>query len=177
MPEIILPDAKPAFEWVNGRFLQKVSPQRKHALAQTRFAVALDAWSAALDNGMVGTEWRFALQPPGEERRTLVPDIAFLSYERMPSEEQEMTDVPCIAPDAVVEILSPDDRREDVKEKSRVYLAAGTRVIFIVDPDQRTVIARDASGSRIARDSEMLEHSALPGFCMPVRTLFQLRRK
>ena len=42
MREISLPDnVKPALEWVNGRVLQKVTPERKHGLAQGRFWAAL----------------------------------------------------------------------------------------------------------------------------------------
>jgi len=67
---------------------------------------------------MVGTEWRFQVQPAGEISRTLVPDIAFLSYDRMPVEELETTDIPRMAPDVVVEIRSPDDREEGYRGKS-----------------------------------------------------------
>src|SRR6516164_5422909 len=129
MREIILPEAKPAFEWVNGRALQKVSPKRRHSLAQTVFAAALLGWARAHRTGMAGTEWRFRVMPEGEERRPLVPDVAFLSYKRMPYEEQERTEEPGIAPDAVVEVRSPGDRWADMTEKVRVYLKAGASVI------------------------------------------------
>jgi Putative restriction endonuclease len=65
----VLPEAKPAFEWVNGRALQKVSPKRKHGLAQGRFFAALDRWAETNRMGSVATEWRFHIQPPGEVRR------------------------------------------------------------------------------------------------------------
>lgn len=172
MREIILPEAKPALEWVNGRVLQKVSPKRKHALAQTRFAVALFGWARELGLGMVGTEWRFQVKPPGEERRPLVPDVAFLSYRRLPYEEQQVTDVPRIAPDVVVEVLLPDDRHADVTEKVRVYLKAGTLVVFLVDPEQRTVRACEREGERSFDEGDVLVHATLPGFQLPTRELF-----
>jgi len=102
--DIVLPDAKPAFEWVNGRALQKVSPQRKHAIAQARFCGALDAWAREHGSGEVGTEWEFRIEPPGEARRPLVPDVAYLSYDRVPFEDEEAADIPRVAPDAVVEV-------------------------------------------------------------------------
>src|SRR5579864_6084136 len=61
MRDIVLPEAKPALEWVNGRVLQKESPQRKHAVAQGRFWGALDAWARERGSGMVGTEWEFRI--------------------------------------------------------------------------------------------------------------------
>ena len=176
MHEIFLPDAKPALEWVNNRILQKVIPRRNHALAQARFVGALDAWASKCGSGMAGTEWHFQVRPPGEISRTLVPDVAFLSYDRMPFEEQEATEIPRIAPDAVVEVRSPDDRQTDIDEKIRVYLAAGTNVIFLVDPDEKTVTIVDARGTLIVREDDILEHPVLPGFSLSVRTLFDAPR-
>src|ERR1700687_4529661 len=115
MREIVLPTAKPALEWVNGRVLQKVSPQRRHALAQCRFVAALDSWAQARGSGMVGTEWECRIAPPGEIRRPLVPDVAYMSYERIPFESPGEADIPHLAFDAVVEVLSPDDRAADVE--------------------------------------------------------------
>ncbi len=172
--EITLPEAKPALEWVNGRVLQKMSPKRRHAVAQGRFYAALDAWAQKGRLGIVGTEWRFRVQPPGEERRPLVPDVAFLSYARLPYEIQIVTDEPKVAPDAVVEVLSPGDRRADVEEKVRVYLAAGTSVIFIVDTAKRIVRIRDIDGERLITEGGVIEHDALPGFSLRARRLFSV---
>jgi Uma2 family endonuclease len=174
MLEIKVPEAKPAFEWVNGRALQKVSPKRKHALAQTEFALALGVWVRERGSGMVGTEWRFEVQPPDELRRPLVPDVAYLSYARLSYGEQLKTDVPRLAPDAVVEILSPDDRRPDVDEKVRVYLAAGTSVLFLVDPKSRSVEVYDRNGQTHVSEDAVLVHEALPGFRLAVHQLFSL---
>jgi Uma2 family endonuclease len=173
MHDIILPDnCKPALEWVNNQIRQKVSPERKHGIAQGRFWAALDAWAEANGAGTAATEWRFLVPPAGEIRRTLVPDIAYLSYERMPLAEQEHTALPAMAPDAVVEVLSPDDRPRDVEEKIRVYLSAGTNVVFVVDPDERTVRIVDPDGQRILGVDDDVSHRSLPGLLFPVRNLF-----
>lgn len=174
MLKITLPETKPALEWVNGRALQKVSPQRKHSIAQTRFAAALDSWTRQARNGIAGTEWRFQIQPPSEASRPLVPDVAFLSYERLPYERLIATDVPTVAPDVVVEILSPDDRAVDVDEKVRVYLAAGTNVVFLVDTESRTVTIRESNGTRVLDENAALTHDALPGFQLLVKDLFSV---
>lgn len=176
MREIRLPEAKPAYEWVNGRALQKVSPKRKHALAQTRFAAALDSWAQTSGLGFVGTEWRFRVAPPGELRRPLVPDVAFLSYKRLPYRTMLVTDEPRVAPDAVVEVKSPGDRSADIAEKVRVYLACGSHVVFLVDPNTKTVTVCDARGERRLDDKGVITHSALPGFRLAVKKLFELPR-
>jgi Uma2 family endonuclease len=174
MREIILPEAKPAFEWVNGRALQKVSPKRRHSLAQTRFAAGLLDWALRSGAGMVGTEWRFRVMPEGEERRPLVPDVAFLSYKRMSYQEQERTEEPGIAPDAVVEVQSPGDRWADIAEKIRVYFKAGTNVIFFVDPRNQTVTVYDPDGKCTLVADDTIRHPTLSDFELPVRDLFTL---
>jgi Uma2 family endonuclease len=176
MREITLPETEPALEWVNGRALQKVSPKRRHSLAQTQFAVALNAWARSGALGMVGTEWRFQVQPPGEERRPLVPDVAFLSYRRVPYEEQQLTEVPRVAPDVVVEVRSPSDLAADVNEKVRVYLKAGALVVFLVDPKKRIVTVCEPAGRRVLHEHDQLTHEALPGFELAIHELFALPR-
>jgi Uma2 family endonuclease len=173
MRDIVLPETKPALEWVNGRVLQKVSPQRKHAVTQGRFFSALGAWAREHGCGEVGTEWEFRIAPPDEVRRPLVPDVAYLSYDRVPFEDEEAADIPRVAPDEVVEVLAPRDRRRDVDEKIRVYLAAGTRVVFIVEPNNEIVTAYDSRGSVRFERIGVAEHAALPRFVLPVSSLFK----
>ncbi|MBV8171403.1 MAG: Uma2 family endonuclease [Candidatus Eremiobacteraeota bacterium] len=114
-------------------------------------------WTRERGNGMAGAEWHFQVQPPGEIGRTLVPDVAFLSYKRLPRSEMEETEVPRIAPDMVVEVQSLSDQRCDIEEKVRVYLASGTDVVFLVNPLTRTVTIRDRKGTRDLSESETLE--------------------
>ena len=172
MREIVLPPAKPALEWVNGRILQKVSPRRRHALAQSRFVAALDAWAQVRGCGMAGTEWEFRIAPPGEDRRPLVPDVAYLSYERVPFDRLDDADIPRVAPNAVVEVLSPGDHQADVEEKVRVYLACGTSVVFLVDTKAQTVTVRDGLSAIVLGREQDIYHGSLDGFGMPARQLF-----
>jgi Uma2 family endonuclease len=172
MYQIILPEVKPALEWVNGGVLQKVSPQRKHARAQRRFAAALGIWADDRDLGEVGTEWEFRLKPEGEIRRPLVPDVAYLAYTRLPDDDSATADIPHVAPDAVVEVLSPGDRSRDLEDKVRVYFSCGTQVVFMVNTRDETVSIRDDIGERIVRGDESISHHSLPGFTLRASTLF-----
>jgi Uma2 family endonuclease len=173
MRDIVLPEAKPALEWIGGRVVQKVSPQRKHALAQTRFAIALEAWARAGGRGTVGTEWEFRLKPPEEVRRPLVPDVAFVSFDRLPYDDEAAADVPHVAPEIVVEVLSPSDRQRDVDEKIRIYLACGTNLIFLVDTEVQTVTLRDAFNTACYSREVVLEHPAMPDFALHASELFE----
>jgi Uma2 family endonuclease len=171
MRDIILPEAKPALEWVRHRIVQKVSPRRKHALAQTRFAIALESWARAGARGTVGTEWEFRIKPAGEARRPLVPDVAFISFDRLPYDD-EAADIPTVAPDVVVEVRSQSDRQADIDDKVRVYLACGTSAIFLVDTDAQSVTIRDAASEQHVSRHDLLTHTSMPDFSLLASELF-----
>lgn len=173
MAEIVLPETKPASEWIRGRAVQKVSPQRRHALAQNAFSSALLTWARRIGSGRVGTEWEFRIAPTGEERRPLVPDVAYLSYARVPYESPSEADIPRVAPDVVVEVLSSGDLRADIEEKIRVYLAAGTAVVFVVDTMAQTVTAHRANLTKIFKTGDEIRDSALKSFTLSVGELFE----
>src|SRR5579863_8277736 len=170
--EIVLPEATPAFEWVNGRALQKLSPRRKHALAQGRFFAALDGWATEHRCGLVGTEWECCIGPVGAIRRPLVPDVAYLSYARLPYDQIEDADIPRIAPDAVVEIISPGDDTRDIDDKVHIYLNSGTSVVFLVDTRRRQVTIRDRHGSELVGVDGIVIHPSLDGFSLRTNMLF-----
>ncbi|HTU70057.1 MAG TPA: Uma2 family endonuclease [Candidatus Baltobacteraceae bacterium] len=145
-PELGIPEVKPAIESIRGRWEQKMNPQRRHALLQWRIAAQLDA--AFGEQGEVGSEWRFYLLPPGEKASSLVPDVAYVSYARMPEAYGELREKPTIAPDIAVEILSPGDRLKTLTTKIRLYLDNGARLIIVVDPMAQSVTFHEAAGTR-----------------------------
>jgi Uma2 family endonuclease len=173
MLEIEVPETKPATEWVNGRALQKMNPRERHGRAQGAFIVALLSWAREHGAGRVCAEWDFRLAPPGEPRRPLVPDVAYLSYERVAYDDDDGASIPRVAPNAVVEILSPGEARRDVNEKIRVYLASGTDVVFIVDPARKTVVAHSSDEVETFSDDCVVTHRSLAGFALPVASIFE----
>jgi Uma2 family endonuclease len=168
--EIVLPETKPETEWVAGRALQKVSPKRSHSRIQTKLGAALYAWSEG--RGEAGVEWRFRIAPPGGPRRPLVPDLAYVSYERMRGHDLEELEAPPFAPDVAVEIRSPGDRNADIADKVAVYLASGTELVVLVDPKRRTVVLHDLGGVTHLTERDAMVHAALPGFRLDLAELF-----
>jgi Uma2 family endonuclease len=171
LEEIVLPETKPETEWVRGRALQKMSPRRGHGRLQFEFAKAIDAWSGG--RGEVVTEWRFRLVVPGEARRPLVPDVAYVSNERLKGHTFEELEAPDFAPNVAVEILSPGDKRIDVKSKIDVYLQAGSDAVIVFDPKKRTVSTFDRAGSRTFSGADTFVHASLPGFSFVVEEFFE----
>jgi Uma2 family endonuclease len=175
--EIVLPETKPETEWVRGRALQKVSPTYDHGTLQLELGSMMRAWAAA-GHGRVASEWRFRVAPPGTLVRPLVPDIAYLSYAQLPRDApDDAAAAPVGAPTVAVEILSPDDRRDDVDDKIATYLAAGAAAAVIVDPHRRTVTVHDPAGERTLQHDDVLEHASMPGFGVTVSELFRRARR
>jgi Uma2 family endonuclease len=97
--------------------------------------------------------------------------MAYVSRERMPPLGRKYWRM---APDLAVEILSPSNSASDVQEKVLEYLAAGSRLVWIVDPARRTVtVYKSARDIRILGAGEALTgEEVLPGFRLPLAALF-----
>ncbi len=171
--EIVLPETQPETEWVRGRALQKMSPTYSHASLQALIASALLGWLEREPRGRAGTEWRFRVTPPMGATRPLIPDVAYLSFDVLAADApREEVEVPLAAPTVAFEILSSDDRRSDLDDKIRIYLASGSDAIMVVEPLRKEIEIHEAAGRTIVGPGEKLTHPALPGFVLDVRVLF-----
>lgn len=169
-PEVIVYETKPATEWLFGGPVQKMSPRFAHSIMQRELSTRLGQW--ARGRGRVGPEWRFWVQPPGEESRYLVPDVGYLSYARLPREARDEAEEPHVAPDVAFEILSPSERAKNIEHKIDVYLRSGTALVVVVDPIARTVRTVDSSDDALLRGDAVLTHAALPHFALSLAELF-----
>ncbi len=171
LDEIVLPETEPATEWILENPVQKVSPERRHAMLQAALGEILRRW--ARGRGDVGTEWRFRIRPPGEYARPFVPDVAFLSRERKAGLAGDDLEQPRVPPDISVEILSPDDRASHVEHKRNVYLAAGVRLVVIVDPERRVIDAYEPDGHRTFAGDATFASGQFPDFGFSLAALFE----
>ena len=89
-------------------------------------------------------------------------------------EEPKLFDM---APTVAVEVLSPSDTHEDVSDKIRRYLAAGTRQVWVADPDFRTLMVyrSGASPTLYAGEQEIDGGAELPGSRVPAALLFSVK--
>lgn len=80
------------------------------------------------------------------------------------------------APDIAVEVISPDDTRREVAEKVNMWLAHGTQSVWVADPDPMTVSLHRTGEKPVVfkLDDEFKDEAALPGFVMPLRSVFLL---
>ena len=173
-PELIIdPQTKPATEYILDEYVQKMSPRGRHSFAQKWFTLQFDRMAEVSRRGRSGAEWDFLLTLPGESPKQLVPDIAFVSYARLSYDDDDAAQIPRIAPDVAVEILSPGDRRDVRLEKIRVYLAAGSELVMFVDPERETITMFDRLGERHLQGDASIEHPALPGLTCSVADVFR----
>lgn len=102
----------------------------------------------------------------------LGPDLAFVASARLPANLQGY---PEVAPDLVVEVASPSQSGPSIREKTALYLEAGVRLIWIVDPERRTVHVRHADGGdRILTEEDTLDgEDVLPEFRLSISQLFE----
>ena len=75
-------------------------------------------------------------------------------------------------PILVIEILSPSTGRRDREVKRRIYLAAGVREVWIVDPARRSIELYTADGRRLAERDEALTSLAVPGLTFRPNEVF-----
>jgi Uma2 family endonuclease len=138
---------KPYVELVAGHLERKVSPKRMHGRLQLHIGRWLEDWAG--DRGEVATEWRFYLAVGESRPSSLVPDVAYVSYERLPrSLPKDARERPRIAPDIAVEIWSPGDRKKTWEKKIALYLEHGARVVIAMYPEKRVIEFHRADGSR-----------------------------
>ncbi len=101
------------------------------------------------------------------------PDIAFTSVQRLPLDAWN-TGYAEVVPDLVVEIASPRDSSRELRDKARMWLSHGVRLVWVVQPATRTVEVHSAGGPVITlAENEALDGmDVLPGFSCPVTTVF-----
>ena len=99
------------------------------------------------------------------------PDVGFVAAERL-AEGLPDGYVP-FAPDLAVEVMSPHDSADEIQKKVLEYLRYGTRLIWVVYPETRTVTIYTANGARIVDDKGTLDGGdVLLGFTLPVSRVF-----
>jgi Uma2 family endonuclease len=107
-------------------------------------------------------------------RTVRAPDIAFVRAERLPAEGVGAGFMR-LAPDLVVEVLSPSETTSRLEEKLNDYRAAGTPLVWIIDPETRTVMVVPADGPvrRLRADDVLDGGDVIPGFLCRVAEVFE----
>ena len=130
-----LPETKPAREFINGEIIQKPMPQGKHSTVQSDFVSAANIILKPQRIARAYSELRCTFGG-----RSIVPDIAVFTWERIPRDENgEVANTFAIPPDWTIEILSPEQNQTKVVRNILHCLRHGTQMGWLIDPAEKLV--------------------------------------
>lgn len=163
---LALPEMKPACEYIDGIVSQKPMPQGKHSTIQRDLTIAVEMALKPQRIGRAFPELRCTFGG-----RSIVPDVAIFGWDRIPRERDgTVANQFLIAPDWMVEILSPDQSQTQVIKKILHGLKHGTQMGWLIDPDEQTIFTYDADQLLRGFDLEMPDTQLpVPGFAVDLR--------
>lgn len=157
-------------ELIDGVLIEMPPPAPLHGRTVQKVGVAL----GRLEENGVGValgEMGVILRRTPDTVRA--PDAAFMRKDRVPP-----TGFPArywdIAPDVVIEVVSPSNTPAELQARIRDWLEAGVRLVLVVYPEPRTVEAiRSLQDRRRLAINDILDASdVLTGFSFPIAQLF-----
>jgi Uma2 family endonuclease len=157
-------------ELVRGVLVVREPPGGRHGFVAMNLGVELSTYVRSTGAGAVfAAETGFKLATDPDTVRA--PDVAFVARERVP--DALTRGYPALAPDLAVEVLSPDDRPGAVLAKVADWLSAGTRLVWVVDPERRLarVYRADGSESVVTAREALAGEDVLAGFRCGLATI------
>ncbi|MEK6299937.1 MAG: Uma2 family endonuclease [Acidobacteriota bacterium] len=163
------------YELIEGE-LREMSPTGyEHGKATGRFQGFLSVHVRSNDLGdVLAAGTGFVIARTADGRATvLAPDVSFVAKGRIPADADTRRYLE-LAPDLVVETLSPSDTAREVAEKAAMWLKAGVRVVLTLDPDSRSVkVHRSPNDALSLSNGDELDlDDVVPGFRCRVSDIF-----
>ena len=165
-----LPDTPYRHELVAGVIVAEPFASFRHDRVRRRLERLLEDFVEPRGLGEVFGETGFVLGRDPDTVRG--PDVSYVSRGRL----RHFDDATFFsgAPDLAVEILSPSNRPGEMHAKVADYLAAGARMVWVIDPEMRTVTTyRSLLSPRTLQSGEALDgEDVLPDLSIPIDTIF-----
>ncbi len=145
-------------------------PKPQHGLLAMEIAGLLRDIVRPKQLGKLFTEFGFLMQTNPPELRA--PDVAFVSQEKLA--EVDLGEWLPFPPDLAVEVISEFDRAQDIRQKASSYMAHGTRLLWIVYPDQRIIdVYQPGQPALTVGEKDRLDGAdVLPDFSVAVSEIF-----
>ena len=166
-----MPDDGYRYELEWGVLRRMPQPNVRHGRIVLRVGRYLDEY-ADQHGGIVFTDSGVIVERGPDVVRG--PDIAFVAADRLPPDWDPSGYLP-FGPDLVVEVASPSDEKHEIEKRIAQLFAVGTRLIWYLDPETRTITARRPDGSsRVYGEGEDLDgEDVLPDFRLAVAEIFR----
>jgi Uma2 family endonuclease len=168
---LAMPDRK-KYELVDGQLVERQMSQLSNWVAG-RLHRFVDIF---VDEQQLGWTWGSGqgyVCFPDSPRELRFPDVSYVRKNRLP-EGPTSEGYIYVPPDFAVEVVSPNDTAYEVERKTIEYLDAGVPLVWVIDPEARTVrIYRgDGSSGWLREDGELSGEDVLPGFRCRLTTIF-----
>ncbi|KJH71874.1 Uma2 family endonuclease [Aliterella atlantica] len=166
---LALPAEDVYYEFVDGYAVPKEPPKFFHSTLQSALLLLLHTWCKG--KGRVVPEWAIIIKRQGEDW-VPIPDLTYISYARLPANWKCNEACP-IAPELVVEIISPGQTERQFTDKAKDYFEAGVFRVWIVNPESTSIKVFFADGSSQLYTGELpITDALLPGLELTVQGFF-----
>jgi Uma2 family endonuclease len=157
-------------ELVDGTLVEKATGFEESFLAAFLIE-CLNGFVRPRNLGIVSGESSFIRLRLGLVR---IPDLVFVSWDRMPRRRRPTDPILKFAPDLAVEVLSKSNTRKEMARKRKEYFRAGTRLVWEVDPRKRQVqvFTSPEESVTLTEADTLTGNSILRGFKLPLKELF-----
>lgn len=156
------------FELIEGEIVEKVGVFAASRLGG-RISYLLSAYIFDHPIGYVtGANGTYHLSPDNAP----MPDVAYISKASLPVEPDREVDGP---PDLAVEVQSPNDYKREMRLKAELYLRYGTKMVWLVFPDDQAVevYVQNEDVILLGMDGTLDGRDVLPGFTLAVKEIFR----
>ena len=173
---VVLPESLPTgdvrYELDNGRLVIMAPPGDLHGAIQLNIGYELKRQGELAGHGKARTEVGIVLWRDPD--RLVGADAAFVAKSSLPLKVTSEGYLETI-PDLVVEIRSRNDTLAELMAKADDYVTAGVRIVWLVDPTTRTVLAyRGPSEPQRLGENDLLDAGdIIPGFRLMVADVLQ----
>jgi Uma2 family endonuclease len=161
------------FELVRGKVIEMPPPQKRHGFVSVNVGRLLGNYTFRRRKGYVtGNDSGVILEKDPDTVRG--PDIAL--YEDAQKYLELHPKYGEVPPRLAVEVLSPNDRADRVIRKITDYLNNGVEMVWLIDPEARTVTVYRANKGPLFLEEgdELTGQDVLPGFRCRVADIFFL---
>ena len=165
-------DTRPLYEVVDGVEVEKsMSLLSQLVGSEINTRVRMHVLSGEADGYVTTEPWVVCFDwSPGTKRR---PDVAYWRRDQYPDGIPARGEA-TVPPAWVVEVLSPNELVSDLNARIADYFRAGTLLIWVADPANRTIRTEQADGTAHAyrADDRITAKPVVPGFSIRVAELF-----
>ncbi len=164
-----LPDVPGKYELVEGE-LVVVAAGREHEDVISNVSLALGNFVKKHKLGRVYTSGIGYWMDNGNLR---CPDVSFVAKKHLDDMTRDPKGFLHGSPDLAIEVLSPSNRIRAMKKKAIEYFESGSRLVWFVVPDDRTVTVLSPDGVETTVTDTLTGEDVIPGFSLDVTELFE----